>query len=161
MFCIATYKRSDDEPDEGEQPSDTSAFFHTAGIGLVRACVAHEDGTSHLVLQGVARVNLRSFIQEKPFLIAEIRELWPAVGDPDELDVLSRKLREKCSQMKIPDAKMREKLNEQLAQITDPSVLGDLLAHTFLQDPYQQQDVLEERNIGKRLRMILKHLGSK
>ncbi len=59
-------------------------YFHTCGVGLVRACVGHEDGTSHLILQGLARVQLRGFVQERPFKIAEVREL-PSSGGDEEL----------------------------------------------------------------------------
>src|SRR5688572_24639966 len=44
-----------------------------AGIGFVRACVTHEDGTSHLVLQGLARTELGSPIQQKPYRIHPIK----------------------------------------------------------------------------------------
>src|SRR5512142_3334816 len=44
-----------------------------AGLGLIRASVAHRDGTSHLVLQGLARVELESAVRYKPYRISRIR----------------------------------------------------------------------------------------
>jgi Lon protease-like protein len=153
VFCVAMMKP---EVTDARSPDD---FHHTAGIGLVRACVAHEDGTSHLVLQGLARVDLQSFVQEKPFRIAEIREVRPALGDPAEVARLCAELRKRCSAIALHDAEVREKLSEQLGQISDPAVLGDLVAHTFLRDPLSQQEVLEERDLARRLGTVLRHLN--
>jgi len=153
VFCVALLNESAIE-EENREP-----FHRTAGIGLVRACVGHEDGTSHLVLQGLARVDLRQMVQESPFPIAEIRELWPASSDPDEVAVLCSELRERCLAIPIPDKAIRQKLDEQLTQISDPSVLGDLVAHTFLKNSSSQQEVLQERNIANRLRIVLNHLA--
>src|SRR3989304_379585 len=38
-----------------------------AGLGLIRVCVGHKDGTSHLILQGMARVELGEVARYKPY----------------------------------------------------------------------------------------------
>ena len=42
------------------------------GLGLIRSCVQQPDGTSNLVLQGLARVRADHLIQTTPYLIASI-----------------------------------------------------------------------------------------
>jgi Lon protease-like protein len=37
--------------------------LHVGGLGLIRAAVTHPDGTSHLVLQGLGRVELGEVVQ--------------------------------------------------------------------------------------------------
>src|ERR1044071_9759407 len=37
-----------------------------AGLGLIRVSVRHKDGTSHLILQGLVRVELEQVTQYKP-----------------------------------------------------------------------------------------------
>src|SRR5260221_5606688 len=37
-----------------------------AGLGLIRASVARKDGTSNLVLQGIARVELAETVRYRP-----------------------------------------------------------------------------------------------
>ena len=69
MFCVALLKR---------QRSDWRAmddFHHVATVGLIRACVGRNDGTSNLILQGLQRVRLVAFPQEQPFPIAQIEPL--------------------------------------------------------------------------------------
>ena len=49
--------------------------FPVAGLGLIRVSVDHEDGTSHLILQGITRVELRETVQTKPYRVQAIRPL--------------------------------------------------------------------------------------
>ena len=49
-----------------------------AGLGLIRVSVGHKDGTSHLVLQGLARVELEKAVRYKPYRVQRIRPLAAA-----------------------------------------------------------------------------------
>src|SRR4029077_927054 len=46
-----------------------------AGLGLVRVSVAHRDGTSHLILQGLTRVELEETVRSRPYRIHRIKPL--------------------------------------------------------------------------------------
>lgn len=151
MFCVATLVPG---AEEVRGPQD---YFQACGVGLVRACIGHEDGTAHLILQGLARVQLHGFVQERPFKIAEIRELPPSGGDDEHCFALAAKLRLLCSEL-TPDADERTKLEEQLAQIAEPAMLADVMAHTFIRDAARRQEVLLALNVEQRLRVVIGHL---
>src|SRR5260370_30605446 len=65
MFSVAMQKPGSTR----ETPSPV------AGLGLIRASVGHRDGTSHLILQGIARVELEQAVRYKPYRIQRIRPL--------------------------------------------------------------------------------------
>src|SRR5205085_199730 len=46
-----------------------------AGLGLIRVSVGHQDGTSHLILQGLARVELKEAVRYKPYRVQRIKPL--------------------------------------------------------------------------------------
>src|SRR6516162_8902811 len=46
-----------------------------AGLGLIRVSVGHRDGTSDLILQGLARVELEETVRYKPYRIQRIKPL--------------------------------------------------------------------------------------
>ncbi len=152
MFCIAPMKPGISEVRTADD------FHHTVGLGLVRACVGREDGTSHLMLQGLARVRLTGFVQDTPFRIAEIRELRSTPAEPLEGELLAAKLLEICAQLRARGVGVPEVLDKQLAQIEDAAVLSDLVAHTFLREAQHRQDVFEELRAGERLRLLIRHL---
>jgi Lon protease-like protein len=152
MFCVAMMKPGITEADSVDD------FHQVAGIGLVRACVGREDGTSHLVLQGLARVRFEKLVQQKPFRIAEIRELQTAPSDASEIDALCAAVRAACLEIPVADPDLQEKLQQQIASISHAGVLADLAAHAFLQDPGQRQAALEELDLAARLRAVLRSL---
>src|ERR1044071_1415335 len=65
-----------------------------AGLGLIRVSVGHGDGTSHLILQGLARVELIGTVQTKPYRVASIRPLRAAAADSVVIDALVAKIHE-------------------------------------------------------------------
>src|SRR6266480_4558908 len=94
MFCVALIK-----PHCAEWQS-AGDFFHTAGVGLIRACVERNDGTSNLILQGLERVRFTDFEQEAPFPIAGIEPLESDSLSSVETEALATKVLELYSQLK-------------------------------------------------------------
>lgn len=152
MFCVALMK-------PGVQEASSSDDFHqVAGIGLVRACVGKEDGTSHLVLQGLARVRFTAFSQEAPFRIAEITEM-PSLRPTDaDSETLCAKVLELCARHRAQGVAVPESLDQQLAQVGDPDMLADVVAHTFLQNTERRQAILSEARVDLRLRALIEHM---
>jgi Lon protease-like protein len=154
MFCIALIKRG---VEEWRSPED---FHHVAGLGLVRACVERDDGTSHLVLQGLARVEFTDFLQEEPFPVACFRALSSQAAEAYESEALTAKLLHLCAQLREQGHGVPKTLDDQLAQIENPDVLSDVVAHTFLRDPFRRQAVFEELRVGERMRLLIRHLSA-
>src|SRR5206468_8341384 len=84
MFSVAMQKpgRSRESP------------CQVAGLGLIRVSVDHQDGTSHLILQGLTRVELRQTVQYKPYRVQCIRPLQAAPNDSVMVDALLAKVHE-------------------------------------------------------------------
>src|SRR5438105_11269719 len=69
-----------------------------AGLGLIRVSVDHQDGTSHLILQGLTRVELRQTVQYKPYRVQRILPLQAAPNDSVMIDALLAKVHELVQQ---------------------------------------------------------------
>lgn len=153
MFCIALMKPGIHEAQSAED------FHHFAGLGMIRACVGHDDGTSHLILQGITRVEFTSFVQDEPYRMAKLREVPTEPASREEGEVLSAQVLEFCAHYRAQGAEIPDLLDQQLAQVNDPAILCDIVAHTFVRDPFRRQAVLETSRVADRLRALIKHLG--
>jgi len=153
MFCVALMKRG--LSDAGS----TDDFHHVAGLGLIRACVSHPDGTSHLILQGMARVEFTEFTNGHSFRMARLQEVPAQPATPEEAEALSAQVLEFCAHYRAKGAEISESLDQQLARVEDPAILCDIVTHTFVRDPHRRQHVLEETRVADRLRTLIRHLG--
>lgn len=152
MFCVALVK-----PRRAQWKS-TGDFFHIAGVGLIRACVGRGDGTSNLILQGLRRVRFHAFEQSAPFPIAHIEPLKSKVKPSVETDALGAKVIELYSKLKENGRQLPEKVDRYLSHLGDAEVLADLMAATFINDPFRRQQILEELVINQRLRLVIQYL---
>ena len=152
------------------------APFPVAGLGLIRASVQHEDQTSHLILQGVARVQLGPAIQYKPYRVHQIQPLAASGTDPVALQPLLKELYEKVGQglekglaatlgQSIPsDRESKEgplpvfsiqEIIKHLQQMRGPEEVTDLVASALVLDPEQRQRILETLDVSQRLRHLI------
>ena len=132
-----------------------------AGVGLVRACIRNEDGTSNLILQGVHRIRFTGWEQMTPFRIARIERLPVSEQEdaPDLIPMVTR-LHALCSRFKEQGIELPSQFEAYLTQITDIGVVTDLVASTLIADPSVRQVLLEETSIPTRLRKLLEGLRS-
>jgi Lon protease-like protein len=136
----------------------TRDFFQIAGVGLIRACVGCGDGTSNLILQGLARVRFTEFDQEEPFPIASIERLESDNVCSVETEALSAKVLELYSRLKGDGRQLPAKIDQYLSDLGDPEMLADLVASTFITDASRRQHVLEELSVNQRLRLLIQYL---
>ena len=152
MFCVALI-----EPNRPQWTS-TEDFFHIATVGLIRACVARDDGTSDLILQGLRRIRFTDFKQEVPFPVAQIEALDPVASATVKTEALGAKVLELYERYKDAGRQLPDKVDRYLSDLSNPEMLADLMAATFINDPLRRQQVLEELSLDQRLRLVIQYL---
>lgn len=148
-----------------------------AGLGLVRVSVGHRDGTSHLVLQGLARVELDSAVRYKPYRVHRIKPLPTPPCDSVAADALLEKMRELLAEHvrlglrftfpAVPAAKVpmesegpasSAEILGYLNSIDDPEAAADLVSCAVLPDAVERQTILETIDVESRLRRLIQFL---
>ena len=143
-------------------PQQTDPHTRTTrvgSLGLIRSCVLQADGTSNLVLQGIARVRLDHLVQTQPYLIATPEPL----DDPEKTsatttvirEALHAKILEKVEKFNDPALPSLQEVKSFLQHLDDLHSFVDLLSGCFIRDPLQRQKLLEEVSLTKRLRLLL------
>lgn len=163
MFCVAMQR-----PDKSEE-----APALVAGLGVIRASVEQPDGTSNMILQGIARVSLGRVVRRRPYRIHSVRPLVPVCPDSARVDALVGKVRELVHERfrrGLPGTlkflgkgksggksggKSVEEILRSMAEVADASVLADLVSCTLLPDARQRQVMLETVDVETRLRYLI------
>jgi Lon protease-like protein len=154
MFSVAMMKKGI------EDAAGIEDLCPVAGVGLIRACVGNENGTSNLVLQGLARVRLVAWTPENPFGIAKIEIAKSILGNPVEADALGEKVKEFCQRIERIGVPLPPNLMDHLKQIDSPEILSDVVAAAFVGEPTQRQKLLEAYEVCERLRLLIQFLRS-
>jgi Lon protease-like protein len=153
MFCVALMKPGITEAETEDQ------FFHTAGIGMVAASVTQGDGTSNLMLHGLARVRFTGFPQRVPFRIATIEPVPDIVGAAPRTGPLVAKLRDQYRTIRVGGAPLPASFTEVFDRIEDPGFLADAVANSLVGDAMRRQHLLEQQDSAARLRGLTRILG--
>lgn len=150
-----------------------------AGVGLIRVAVSHRDGTSHLILQGIARVELEETVRYKPYRVQRIRPLQTPPCDSVAADALLAKVRELLEERlqlglpfpfptmpksesainapKAPVISPKEILTY-LDSIRNPEQAADMVSCAVLPNPRERQEILETVDVESRLRRLIHFL---
>jgi len=151
-----------------------------AGLGLIRVSVGHQDGTSHLILQGLTRVEIVQTVRTHPYRVASIRPLQAAPVDTVVIDALVAKVHELVEERvrlgpfpfpfsafkssgdgkkKGKSAKFSPKeILDYLESLTDPDQLADLVSCALLPGAVERQTILETVNLENRLKHLVHFL---
>lgn len=149
-----------------------------AGLGLIRVSVGHRDGTSHLILQGLARVELVEAVRYKPYRIQKIKALETPPCDNVKVDALVAKVRELLSERNKlglpfpfpvmspgkteatppPPSFSAKEILGYLDSINDPEQAADLVSCAVLPGAAERQAILETVDVEVRLKRLIKFL---
>lgn len=139
-----------------ELPTDEAAGVYSHGtLGLVRACVQNEDGTSNLILEGLQRVAFRGWLRETPFRIARLEAIETQIVDAEQVKhhaarvvALARVLIERGATRKPPE------LDLGWAAEANPELLADFVSNYLLTDFVERHSLLGMACLDKRLEFL-------
>lgn len=169
MFAVAMQKPGSSR----EKP------MMVAGLGLVRAAVNHADGTSHLILQGLTRVELTPAVRYRPYRIHGIRTLESPPCDGAAVGALVTQVRDLLAQRfqlglpfpfpvfsqpksgaaKTPPPSLPAKdILHYLDNLASPAQVADLVSCAVLSVADERQKILETVNVETRLNHLVRFL---
>ena len=138
---------------EAESPGP-SQLYKVGVVGTVARMLKVPDGTLRILVQGGARVNIEAWTTEEPYIVARISEAPDAVEEGAELTALMRNVQQMFSRIIDETPYLPEELQMAVANLDDPSALSHLIAGSLRIKTEEKQELLEERDVAKRLRRL-------
>lgn len=166
MFIVAMQK-------PGSMRESPSAI---AGLGLIRVAVDNPDGTSHLILQGISRVEVAETVRYKPYRVNRIRPLQATPTDSVAVDALLAKVRDlvserielgipfpfpvgtKTGKKKNSGAMTIKEIVNYLDKLHDADQVADLVSCALLPGAVERQTILETVEVEPRLKHLIHFL---
>jgi ATP-dependent Lon protease len=143
---------------EIEQPGWDDLYDVGTGA-VVQKMIRVPDGTLRILVQGVKRIRLESRIQDDPYLVGEFVDVPDLVSESAELEALTRNVQTLYGRVISLVPYLPDELELAAANIDDPSALSYLVASTLRIKTDEKQRLLEENDVGARLREISRILN--
>jgi len=133
----------------------------------VRVCVRNNDGTAHLILQGITRVELTRTVRQKPYRVSRIRMLPTPSRDSVAIDALMAKVRDLVTERIEQELPLMEQATKpfsvkeivaSLDQLNDPDRVADLVTWSLLRGAVERQTILETIEVEPRLKHLIHFL---
>jgi Lon protease-like protein len=126
-------------------------------LGVLRACVTNEDGTSNLILQGVARVEFSNH-SHTPYPRADIEILRDPGKTSEAIEQLRASIMARIQNPPEGANALPQGFAEHLATIESPASFADIVASTLVAHPLHRRQLLEELEVTNRLELLQDYL---
>jgi len=154
LFAVAGLNQ-----DDLEKPGQFEPPHRIATVGIVRACQKNDDGTSHLLLQGLCRVEVVSILRDEPYRRIQIRAL---ASQPGATETENQALRRELSRLLNLKRKLAATGTHEIAAflktVEDPEAFVDIAAFSLCEDIALKQRLLETLDVHRRLELFSRGL---
>ncbi len=139
-------------PMDGPHPPED---YHAVGTSVVILKMAKAaDKKAQLLVQGLGRFRIKSFVEGKPYLQAEVEPLEDQEVKDLEVEALMANLVNLFDRIVKLSPFLPQEFGMMAKSITDPGILSDIIASIINAAPEEKQSILEILDVKKRLKEV-------
>ncbi|HOG07846.1 MAG TPA: endopeptidase La, partial [Syntrophales bacterium] len=137
------------------EASQTPDDYHGIGTSVVILKMAKAaDKKAQLLVQGLGRFRIKSFVEGKPYLQAAIEPLEDREVKDLEVEALMANLVNLFDRIVKLSPFLPQEFGMMAKSITDPGILSDIIASIINASPEEKQRILEILDVKKRLKEV-------
>jgi ATP-dependent Lon protease len=145
--------------DPTEETPGPDGLYDVGVAGVIARMIKVPDGSLRILVQGGQRIRITRWVSEEPYLVAEIEAEPDVVRESPELVALTRNVQQTFSGIVEQVPYLPEELQLAVANVEDPGALANLIAGALRIKHEEKQALLEEVDVGKRLRTLSETLA--
>lgn len=157
IFLTAQKDAKNDAPEEDD-------IYMVGTISRVKQLLKLPGNTIRVLVEGISRAEVKSFVQTEPFFVAEVIEKKPLVAKNSDIEneALKRKILSIFDEYASLNGKISPDSISAISGIEDISQLADIVASNLQLRVEQKQDILGEfhpaRRVEKLLALLMKEI---
>jgi ATP-dependent Lon protease len=144
----------------GQDDPGTDDIYRVGTVSSVLQLLKLPDGTVKVLVEGNARAEINSFIDNPKFFQAHANLLPQVDSDPRELEALARAVVSQFEQYVKLNKKVPPEVLVSLSQIDDPGKLADTVAAHLSLKISDKQELLETNSLVDRLERLYAFMES-
>lgn len=147
LIGLVAQPRPDDSPDQDN-------FFEVGTAAEIVRVLRLPDDTLHVLVQGVARIEIIEWAQTQPYFRARVVELADHLPLTTEVEAMQRNLRQVFDKVVMLSPGLPAELSATVSGISDPGRLTDFMASVVNLSLQEKQELLETRDVSVRLHRL-------
>ncbi len=153
---IAVVAQRDEEQDD---PASDDLYRIGTLVNVLKL-IRQPDDTVSIIVHGMTRIRVEEFTQSKPYHMARITRVVESKGTVTKrFKAAVAQVREQARELIELSPTAPEQALSVLMNIEEPSGLSDFLAANLNLNVEQQQDLLEEFDIARRIRIVHQYVS--
>lgn len=146
--------------DEDHDDPGADDLYRVGTLVNVLKLIRQPDDTVSIIVHGITRVRLEEFVQKKPYFKAKISRLNEVKSNVTRRSkAAAAQVREQARELIELSPTAPEQALSVLMNIEEPSGLSDFLAANLNLNVEQQQDLLEELDVARRIRTVHQYVS--
>jgi ATP-dependent Lon protease len=137
--------------DESVEEPLPAEIYEIGTAAQVHRVLKAPDGTIRLAVQGLERIRIREYIQEKPYLRARVEVLPETVEESLEVEALTRAVQDLFRRLVELDGQMPDELAVMAANVENARQLAYLVASSMRLELADAQQMLEIDSVQEKL----------
>jgi len=142
------------QKDAGKDDPTTDDIYKFGTIASILQLLRLPDGTVKVLVEGLERVAVNSFIDNHDFYQAHTKPISEELGVEKDIEALCRSVISQFEQYIKLNKKIPGEVLTLVTQISDPSKLADTVASHLAVKVPEKQKILEILSISKRLEQV-------
>jgi ATP-dependent Lon protease len=148
LLALVTVRNS-----EVEQPG-WDDLFDVGTAAVIHKMIRVPDGTLRILAQGAQRVRLEERLNDDPYLVGRFAAVPDEREESPEVEALTRNVQMLFGRVIASVPYLPDELELAAANVDDPSALSYLVASTLRIKTEEKQKLLEQTDVGARLREL-------
>ena len=142
-----------------EEHASIEDIYRVGTAASILKMLRFPDGSVRVLVQGLSRIRVKSFLETEPHAVARIEVIDEKVEKNVEVEALCRNVLDLLKKVVDLAPYLSEELQITAINTEDPSRLADLIASSLNIKVPQKQELLETFDAKERLRKVLSHIN--
>ncbi len=142
-----------------EEHASIEDIYRVGTAASILKMLRFPDGSVRVLVQGLSRIRVKSFLETEPYAVARIEVIDEKVEKNVEVEALCRNVLNLLKKVVDLAPYLSEELQVTAINTEDPSRLADLIASSLNIKVPQKQELLETFDAKERLRKVLSHIN--
>jgi len=141
---------------EKGSPHPQDDLYTVGTSALILKMAKTEENKTQLLVQGLGRFRVKSFVEGKSYLQAQVEHFKDIEKKDTETEALMSNITAQFSKILKLSPGLPPELASMAKTLQEPGTLADMVASTINASPEEKQKVLESENVNERLKLVIR-----